>query len=132
MLQLTKAETGALRQQIIVNEHSLFTDVARQLGGDNSAPDPHDLYDASLAGCKALTLFLYARRKQIPLDHIVLNIDRDNSKEAAGLYQLHVQLQLVGALSAEQKQQLLEIAGKCPIHKLMSSSETRITTELVD
>lgn len=125
-IQLRKSDSGTYRQTIRINQHTVFADVAKDLGGDDSAPDPHDLYDAALAACKAITLMMYAKRKQLPLDYVDVLIERDNSREAQGVYVLNVQLKLSGQLTAEQNAQLGAIAEKCPIHKLMTAVSTEI------
>lgn len=125
-IQLRKSDSGTYRQTIRINQHTVFADVAKDLGGDDSAPDPHDLYDAALAACKAITVMMYAKRKQLPLDYVDVLIERDNSREAQGVYVLNVQLKLSGQLTAEQKAQLGAIAEKCPIHKLMTAVSTEI------
>ncbi|RVU36992.1 OsmC family peroxiredoxin [Rheinheimera riviphila] len=134
-IYLQKSDSGAFRQTIRVHQdshqHTLFADVAAALGGDDSAPDPHDIFDASLAACKAITLLMYAKRKQLPLDWVDVEINRDNSQEAQGLYQLNVVLKLVGSLSDGDRQQLLAIADKCPIHKLMTAATVQVNTRLV-
>lgn len=134
-IHLQKSDSGAFRQTIRVHQdshqHPLFADVATALGGDDSAPDPHDIFDASLAACKAITLLMYAKRKQLQLDWVDVEINRDNSQEAKGLYQLNVQLKLVGSLSDGDRQQLLAIADKCPIHKLMTAATVQVNTQLV-
>lgn len=131
---LQKSDSGTFRQTIRVHQngtqHTLFADVAAALGGDDSAPDPHDIFDASLAACKAITLLMYAKRKQLPLEWVDLEIHRDNSQEGKGLYQLNVQLKLVGTLSDSEQQQLLAIADKCPIHKLMTAATVQVNTSL--
>lgn len=121
---------NGLRHSIAIGEHLIYSDVAAELGGNASAPEPHDLFDAALGACKALTLMVYARQKGIPLSGLDLQLKRDDSAERQGIYQLAVELQLHGELDAAQRQQLLRIADKCPIHKLMSSSEVRINTYL--
>lgn len=125
-IELRKSDSGTYRQTIRINQHTIFADVTKDIGGDDTAPDPHDLYDAALAACKAITVMMYAKRKQLPLDYIDVIIDRDNSREAQGVYVLNVQLKLQGNLSSEQKQQLGAIAEKCPIHKLMTAVSTEI------
>ncbi|MDX5405639.1 MAG: OsmC family protein [Chromatiaceae bacterium] len=127
-IQLRKSDSGIYRQTLRIQQHTIFADVAKDLGGDNSAPDPHDYYDAALAACKAITVMMYAKRKQLPLDYIDIEITRDNSQEAQGTYVLNVQLKLLGNLSDEQKAQLAAIADKCPIHKLMTVAKTEVNT----
>ncbi|WP_027671818.1 OsmC family protein [Rheinheimera baltica] len=127
-IKLLKSDSGIYRQTIRIHQHTVFADVSKELGGDDSAPDPHDYYDAALAACKAITVMMYAKRKQLPLDYIDIDIERDNSREAQGVYVLNVQLKLLGQLTDEQKSQLAAIADKCPIHKLMTAATTEVKT----
>lgn len=122
-------EKGLL-QRITVGAHTLHSDVSVELGGTDAAPDPHDLFDAALGACKALTLALYAKQRALPLDGLDVHISRDNSQERQGIYRLAVQLTLHGALDDAQRQQLLRVADKCPIHKLMTQAEVQVDTQL--
>jgi putative redox protein len=122
-------EKGLLHR-IDIGPHTLHSDVSVEFGGAGAAPEPHDLLDAALGACKALTLTLYARQKGLPLDGLDIRLSRDDSEERQGIYRLAVELSLHGALNDAQRQQLLRIADKCPIHKLLSSSEVQISTRL--
>ncbi|WP_068827795.1 OsmC family protein [Pseudomonas sp. BMS12] len=122
-------ESG-LRHSIEIGEHLLHTDVPLALGGEGAGPEPHDLFDAALGACKALTLMLYAKQKGLPLESLDVRVARDDSQERQGSYQLNVELELHGALDEAQRQQLLRIADKCPIHKLMTSTEVQVSTHL--
>jgi putative redox protein len=128
MIKLQKDTAGTYRQRISVDAHELFADVDTSLGGEDSAPDPHGLLDSSLAACTAITLSMYAKRRGIPLDGINIDIERDDSKEKSGEYNLALNIHFAGSLSDEQKQQLLGIVDKCPIHKLLSHATINITT----
>ena len=97
-------------------------------GGNDDGPEPHDLYDASLAACKALTVLIYARRKGIPVEDIEVVVDRDASEERKGVYRLKSGLRVTGNLSDEQREELLRVAAKCPVHKLMTEVKTEIET----
>lgn len=119
-----------LQQQIEIGSHQLLGDVSREMGGDDAGPDPHDLFDAALGTCKAMTLLLYARQRGLPLQGIDVNVERDDSEERAGNYRLIVELSLKGPLNDAQRQQLLRIADKCPIHKLMTSTDIQVETRL--
>lgn len=127
-IELNKAAQGTYRQHIRIDQHSLFSDVARTLGGEASAPDPHDLFDASLAACKAITVMMYARRRKIALDSIDLAITRDDSEESKGLYKLDVSMHFNGDLDDTERSRLLEISDKCPIHKLMTHTDIKVDT----
>ena len=70
------------------------------------------------------------RRKKIPLDDIQVAVDRDDSQERQGNYKLKVVMTLTGDLTEAQRQELLTVAGKCPLHKLMTQATTEVTTEL--
>lgn len=128
MIKLQKDTTGIYRQKISVDVHELFADVDASVGGESSAPNPHDLLDSSLAACTAITLSMFAKRRGMPLDGINIDIERDASKEKSGEYNLALNIHFVGSLSEEQKQQLLDIVEKCPIHKLLSHATINITT----
>ena len=122
-------ENGLL-QRISIGPHTLHSDVSVELGGAGAAPEPHDLFDAALGACKALTLALYAKQRGLPLEGLDVKLNRDDSQERQGIYRLDVELTLHGALDDAQRQQLLRIADKCPIHKLMTSSEVQVSTQL--
>lgn len=128
MIKLQKDSSGTYRQRISVDAHELFADVDTSSGGEDSALDPHDLLDSSLAACTAITLTMYAKRRGIPVEGINIDIERDASKEKTGEYNLTLNIHFVGNLTDEQKQQLLGIVEKCPIHKLLSHATINITT----
>jgi putative redox protein len=119
-----------MRQTVFVRDHALTVDGTREEGGDDAGPSAHDLYDAALGTCKALTLAWYARRKGIPLEDVEVSVERDASEERQGTYRLDTVLRLGGNLTEEQRQELLTVAGKCPVHKLMTKVTTEITTRL--
>jgi putative redox protein len=77
-----------------------------------------------------MTVLLYAKHKNIPVEGIEVSIERDASQERAGIYRLSAALTLTGVLSTEQREELLRAAQKCPIHKLMTEVTTEISTTL--
>lgn len=117
MIKVHKASEGALRQHIDADGLELYADVAATSGGEGSAPDGHALLDAALGACTALTITMVARRKQMPLDDVKVQITH---REEAGVYHLQRQIELLGNLSVEQREYLLGIANKCPVHKVLS------------
>jgi len=129
-ISIIRDQSGAMRHQVHIGKHVIAVDEPPANGGDDSGPDPHDLYDAALGTCKALTMLWYARRKGIPLEDIQVDVTRDASEERKGSYKLDAKLTLGGDLTASQRQELLSVAGKCPIHKLMTEVKTEITTSL--
>jgi putative redox protein len=101
-------------------------------GGEGSGPNPHDLYDSALGACKALTVLWYANRKGIPVEDIEVSVTRDASQERGGLYRLAAELRVTGNLTPEQREELLRVAAKCPVHKLMTEVKTEVTTTLTE
>ena len=89
-----------------------------------------DSYDSALGACKALTVIWYANRKQLPLEHVEVTIERDSSQERKGTYVLTATLSLGGPLSDAQRTELLAVADKCPVHKLMTEVTTIVHTRL--
>jgi putative redox protein len=118
---------GPLQQVIEIGPHRLLTDLAPESGGEASGPEPHDLLAAALAACTTLTVNLYAKRKEWPLEEIQVSVRHGQEGVAYGL---HRSIHYVGQLSEEQKQRLTDIANKCPVHKTLSG-QILITTEAV-
>ena len=129
-IEIRRDPAAKMRHHVRVHQHGFDVDEPLANGGEDLGPTPHDLYDSALGACKALTLLWYARRKQIPLQDIGVTVERDDSQERQGTYRLRVTMQLGGALSEAQRQELLNVAGKCPVHKLMTLATTDVLTEL--
>jgi putative redox protein len=113
---------------ITTRAHTLHGDVDAAAGSTDSAPGPHDYFDAALASCKALTATWYARRKGIPLERVETSVERDNTDERKGVYRLRVRVVFHGPMTDEQRASLHQAVAACPIHKLMTTSEVLIET----
>ncbi|SHG46828.1 OsmC family protein [Massilia sp. CF038] len=129
-ITVTRDLSQAMAHQVRIREHAFTVDGSVDEGGADLGPSPHDLYDAAISACKALTLVWYAKRKAIPLTDVRVELERDASEERHGIYRLHATLHLSGELSDAQREELLGVAEKCPIHKLMTKVTTEITTTL--
>ena len=127
-IELQTEVSGGLKHRVTIDGHVLYADMPADAGGTASGPGAHDLFDASLAVCKAMTAMLYARSHGVPLDRVHVKIDRDDSNERKGVYVLQVRVGFEGALSEAQKAKLLEIVGRCPVHKLMTAATIDIRT----
>ncbi|MGP8288957.1 OsmC family protein [Vreelandella zhanjiangensis] len=122
----------AFRQRVEVDSlEALYADVPEVVGGEGSAPDPHDYFDIALGTCKAITVQMYAKRKQWPLTAITVTVQRDDSQEGKGTYKLNVVLTLHGITDPEQRARLEDISHRCPIQRLMTQSTIDITTQTV-
>jgi len=129
-LEVIRDQSQAMRHIVHVRQHLISTDASVEEGGADAGPSPHDLYDAALGACKALTLVWYAKRKGIALQDVQVSITRDATAERQGTYRLTAALHLSGDLTDAQRQELLGVAEKCPVHKLMTTVTTEVTTVL--
>ncbi len=127
MIVVERIAPDGTAHRITIGMHELVADMSAPDGAD-AGPDPHDLYDAALGACKALTMLWYAKRKGMALKDIRVGVSRDASEERKGIYRLTTRIAIGGDLSDEEHDQLIAAAGKCPIHKLMSDVETEIET----
>ena len=119
----------AFRQVVHSGKHVFYADTAEASGGAETAPGPHEYFDASLASCKALTALVYAKAKGIPLERVETHIERDDSKEREGTYTLKVRVAFHGpSLTDEHRQRLYNAVARCPIHKLMTTADVVIET----
>ena len=130
-ITIVRDQTALMRHEVRIGPHILAADASIADGGEGLGPNPHDLYDAALGACESLTVLWYARRKGIPVESIEVTIERDQSQEKTGIYRLDTKLKLGGKLTDAQRQDLLSVASKCPVYKLMTSVQTIIETSLV-
>ena len=112
-------------------QKTFTTDEPVGLGGDGAGPDPYTLLLAALGSCISMTVTLYARRKQWPLErvHVRLRQQRIHAKDCAEcerttegfVHRIERAVTVEGDLTDEQRARLLEIAHKCPVHKTLVS-----------
>jgi len=118
--------------------HHLTADEPESLGGAGDGPNPYELLLASLGSCKAITLRMYADRKGWPLDgvSVALNQKREHAKDCADcesedgfVHVIECELTLIGELTGEQRERLVEIADRCPVHRTLEG-EVKVRTSL--
>ena len=138
--EVVVAETGTGRfgEEIAVGHHRLAADEPIASGGNDSGPGPYDYLLASLGACTAMTLRLYAERKGLPLERTIVRLSHakihaedcaDCETKVGLLDRIERHIELQGALDEAQRQRLLEIADKCPVHRTLTS-EVKIATTL--
>lgn len=127
----------AYTTEIMVRHHHLQADEPEAVGGNDFGPSPYELVAAGLGACTAMTLQMFARRKQWPLEEVVVHLKHykdyrtdqehlDDPKSKIDFFTRIIELE--GALDEEQRQRLLEIAEKCPVHRTMYSEIEVVTT----
>jgi putative redox protein len=129
-ITVTRDRSRKMKHTVQVRQHAIAIDEPPANGGEDAGVTPHELYDSALGACKAMTVLWYAQRKQIPVEDILVSVERDDSQERQGSYRLRTTLSLGGPLTEAQRQELLAVAAKCPLHKLMTKVTTEIETEL--
>lgn len=117
------AEFAAIPYQVKLSDglHHWLSDLAQE-DTANIGPGPHELLLSALGACTAITLALYARRKQLYLQRIEVNLGISQEDPAAGLTRIERQITLEGNLDQAQRERLLQVANACPIHRLLTGS----------
>lgn len=124
MKVVARRTSGYAHDVEIEGGHAIRIDEPTAAGGTDSGPSPTRLLAASLAGCTAVTIEMYAERKDWEVGQIEIEVDVEY-RDAAPL-SFAVTLRLPSELSDEQRKRLLAVAAKCPVHKLIAG-ETEVT-----
>ncbi len=120
-------EGGKFTQIIEVGKHRLFADQPIEEGGDDKGPQPHDYLLIALSSCSAMTVKMYADRKQWSLKKIDVDVTMTKGDK---MNTFNRSIKLEGDLDQGQKERLLEIANRCPVHLILSGA-SKIITHLV-
>jgi uncharacterized OsmC-like protein/alpha/beta superfamily hydrolase len=135
-----ETRNSKFQQTVSVGPHRLLADEPVAAGGDDSGPGPYDFLLTALGACTSMTMRLYADRKALPLERttVTLRHSKIHAEDCAEcetrsgmLDQIERVITMEGALDAEQRMKLLEIADKCPVHRTLTS-EVRILTSATD
>ncbi|HEX4341711.1 MAG TPA: OsmC family protein [Polyangiaceae bacterium] len=119
---------GKFKTNVAVGPHRLVADELTEDGGADAGPAPHELLLAALVACTSMTIRLYAERKALPLRAV--NVKARGTRDDATGLTVELDVTLDGDLDAAQRERVLQIAGKCPVHRTLTRSAT-ISTRLV-
>ena len=116
---------GPFVQSVTVRGHKLLADEPLSFPeGTDKGLSPNDFLLSSLGSCTSITLRMYARLKKLPLEKIIITLNRGENGE------IDRKIELTGNLTSEQKNRLFEISNKCPIHKVLTNS-VKINSKLI-
>jgi uncharacterized OsmC-like protein len=131
--------TAKYQVEITAREHRWIADEPLSSGGDDAGPGPYELLLGALAACKIMTVKMYAERKGWPLAAVQARLDRRqvNARDLGeasietdhGVDLINVQMDFEGELTAEQRNRLLEISERCPVHRTLTG-DIRIRSEM--
>jgi len=138
MVRMEVLHLENLQHEATVREHAIVLDEPAEAGGDGKGMTPYEALLAGLGGCVAITLRLYARRKEWPLEDVRVTLTHDRSHardcedcvsdDSVGILDvIRKKVELTGDLTAEQRTRLLEIASRCPVHRMLTG-----TIEILD
>jgi len=131
--------SGSVRfvQNISVGPHAFQADEPRVYGGNDAGPDSHELLLAALGACASITVQMYADRKQWPVEGVHVHLSyvkvlaEGQSDAKTGMVDgIEMGISFSGDLSEDQQSRLLEVAGRCPVHRMLTS-QLQIHTNLL-
>jgi putative redox protein len=135
-VRVSERGTGAFAVSIQAGRHTLVGDEPRSVGGDDAGPSPYELPLAALGECTVMTLRMYARQKQWPLEnvHVTLTHDKIHAADCADceakegkVDRIERVIELIGPLDAAQCARMMEIADRCPVHRTLHAKVTVVT-----
>jgi uncharacterized OsmC-like protein/pimeloyl-ACP methyl ester carboxylesterase len=135
-----ETRNGKFQQTVTVGPHRMTADEPKAAGGDDTGPGPYDFLLAGLGACTSMTMRMYADLKKLPMERVTVTLkhskihaqDCEECETRDGkLDQIERVIGIEGALDAEQRKRLMEIADKCPVHRTLTS-EIRIVTKAAE
>ena len=136
---IVRGDATGFAQQIEIGSHRLKGDEPAAFGGTDTGPSPYDFLLAALGTCTSMTISFYARRKGWPLEKVMVSlhhakihaIDCAECETKVGkIDRIELEIELIGALSPEQRAKLMEMADRCPVHQTLTS-EINIRTRAI-
>jgi putative redox protein len=115
---IARRDGGTLRHDVEIGKHRLTSDEPEDHGGDDAGPSPQELLAASLASCTAVTIEMYARRKKWNIGDVVVDVDYEPAQRGSPT-KFKMSVRLPKELPEDQRERLMQIAAKCPVHRTL-------------
>ena len=113
-----RREDGTLRHAVEMRGHTLVADEPKDEGGDDSGPSPQELLAASLASCTAITMEMYANRKGWDMGDVAVHVDYEPAQRGSPT-RFRMRVELPKELPEDQRERLMQIGAKCPVHRVL-------------
>src|SRR5918994_2315582 len=113
-----RGENGTLRHEVEMRDHTLFADEPKDEGGEDAGPSPQELLAASLASCTAITMEMYAKRKGWDVGDVAVHVDYEPAQRGSPT-RFRMRVDLPKEVPEEQRERLMQIGAKCPVHRVL-------------
>ena len=118
MRAVARLAGGKLVQEVTIRGHELTADEPKDEGGDDEGPSPQELLAASLASCTAITMEMYAQRKGWDVGDMSVDVNYEPAQRGSPT-RFEMAVKLPKELPEEQRERLMQIAAKCPVHRAL-------------
>jgi putative redox protein len=118
MRATARREDGTLSHAVEMRDHTLTADEPKDEGGDDTGPSPQELLAASLASCTAITMEMYAQRKGWELGDVSVDVDYEPAQRGSPT-RFRMVVNFPKELPEEQRERLMQIGAKCPVHRVL-------------
>ena len=118
MRATARRENGTFKHDVEIREHELLADEPEENGGEDAGPSPQELLAASLASCTAITMEMYADRKGWDIGDVVVDVNYEPAQRGSPT-KFQMETRLPKELPEEQREKLMQIAAKCPVHRTL-------------
>jgi putative redox protein len=118
MRAIARRDNGRFRHDVEIREHHVTADEPEENGGDDTGPSPQELLAASLASCTAITVEMYAKRKGWQIGDVSVDVDYEPAQRGSPT-KFKMVLNLPKELPEDQRERLMQIAAKCPVHRTL-------------
>ena len=118
MRAIAKRQNGSFKHRVEMGTHWITADEPEDHGGDDDGPSPQDLLAGSLASCTAITIEMYANRKGWNIGDVAVDVDYEPAQRGSPT-KFKMKVLLPKELPEEQRERLMQIAAKCPVHRTL-------------
>ncbi len=113
-----RRDNGTFKHDVAIRAHMITADEPEENGGDDTGPSPQELLAASLASCTAITIEMYAKRKGWDIGDVAVDVNYEPAQRGSPT-KFRMVVGLPKELPEDQRERLMQIAAKCPVHRTL-------------